>query len=105
MDDVLSLISYVYEKNAYGVSVPVESSKEILCKVNSITRVEFFQAGRTGLNPSFMFTVFAGDYAGETVIEYAGQRYAVYRTYKIPGEDYMELYVQREGGTNGQGQG
>ena len=44
--------------------------------------------------------MFAADYAGESVIEYEGKTYAVYRTYRTDA-DYIELYVERKGGTNG----
>lgn len=101
MDDVIKLIAQSYTTNDYGVQVPTETSREIFCQVSDITRAEFFQAGRNGLNPSYTFSVFAGEYAGERLIEYNGARYAVYRTYHTPGTDYLELYVQREGGTNG----
>lgn len=101
MDDVIKLISQSYKKNDYGVQISTETSREVFCQVNDVTRAEFFQAGRNGLNPSYTFTIFAGNYAGERLVEYAGARYAVYRTYHVPDTDYLELYVQREGGTNG----
>lgn len=101
MDDVIKLISQSYSKNKYGVQIPTETPREIFCQVSDVTRSEYFQAGRNGLNPSYTFSVFAGDYSSERLVEYKGLRYAVYRTYHIPGTDYLELYVQREGGTNG----
>lgn len=101
MDDVLLLIGAAYTKNKYGVPVmgtPVKT--EVFCKVDSVTRNEFFAGGRSGLNPEYRFTVFAGDYSGEKEIEFRGNGYAVYRTYHVPGTDYLELYVERKGGTN-----
>ena len=99
--DVIKLISRGYEKNEYGVERPVETERLIYCHVGGITRSEFFEAGRNGLNPDFVFYVFFGDYNGESICEYNGKRYAVYRTYNDSVHDRMELYVQREGGTNG----
>jgi hypothetical protein len=29
-----------------------------------------------------------------------GQRYAVYRTYRVPGTDYMELWTEQKGGVS-----
>ena len=103
MNDVLTLYSGEWTKNKYGVSVPPETptKTEVFCECHSITRNEFFEAGRNGLNPQFEFTVFAGDYNGETVCEYNGLMYSIYRTYKTDG-DYIELYVERKGGTNGE---
>ena len=68
--------------------------------VSSVIRAEFFDAGRNGLNPEYVFTMFFGDYNGERIVEYNGKRYAVYRTYHAR-TDIIELYVQREGGVNG----
>jgi hypothetical protein len=69
--------------------------------VGSITQSEFYEGGRNGLNPEYRFTVFFADYEDETIIEYKGKRYSVYRTY-LPRNDRLELYVERKGGTNGQ---
>lgn len=104
MDDVLTLIR---QKDAvedeYGIMQPSEWEKtEVFCQVHSITRAEFFEGGRNGLNPQYRFTMFHGDYSGERLVEYEGETYAVYRTYRTD-DDYIELYVQREGGANGQG--
>jgi hypothetical protein len=50
------------------------------------------------LNPEYVFTVFFADYEDETVCEFHGKRYAIYRTYHDG--DQMELYAERKGGTN-----
>lgn len=102
MDDVITLISYTREQDDYGVWREVETSeRDLFCKLGSITRQEFFEAGRSGLNPSFVFTVFKGDYYGESVCNYHGKQFSIYRAYPIPNSDYLELYVERKGGTNG----
>lgn len=101
MDDVLKLIKRTYAKNKYGEEIATEVEREIFCKCDSISRSEFFEAGRNGLNPSYRFIVAAVDYEEEELIEYQSQRYAIYRTYHIPGTDYLELYVERQGGANG----
>ena len=99
MDDVLVLMRQDMTADSYGVMQPTKVYKQVYCKVGSITRNEFYNAGRSGLNPDFMFTVFAADYNGESVCEYRGKTYSIYRTY-LNNSDYIELYVQREGGTN-----
>lgn len=101
MDDVLILLSPVWVKNKYGVEEPSGYKRhQVFCRVESVGRSEFFAAGRNGLNPEFKFTVFSGDYSGESVCEFHGQGYSVYRTYFVPGTDTVELYVERKGGTN-----
>ena len=102
MDDVIKLISKEFKKDKYGQQIATNTAKEIFCQVHSITRQEFFEAGRNGLNPQFEFSIFQGDYNGETVLEYNGQTFSIYRTYIVPGTDYIELYVERKGGSNGE---
>ena len=97
--DVIKLIARTFTKDSNGVQQASESAREVFCQVDSIQRNEFFEAGRNGLNPEYKFTLFFGDYNGEKVVEYAGNRYAVYRQYHGR-TDTIELYVQREGGTN-----
>lgn len=98
--EVITLVNETQVKNDFGVYEPVSETRDVFCQVRSITRSEFFDAGRNGLNPEFEFDVFFGDYEGERTVIYKDQRYAVYRTYQAR-TDVLELYVQREGGTNG----
>lgn len=99
--DVIKLISVTRTQDIYGQFVDTETSRQVYCQVGSITQSEFYEGGRNGLNPEYRFTVFFADYEDETIIEYKGKRYAVYRTY-LARNDRLELYVERKGGTNGQ---
>ena len=101
MNDTLFLLSTTYTPNKYGVPVATATKTEVLCERHSVTRSEFFEAGRNGFNPSYVFTVFKGDYQGELICEYDGLTYSIYRTYETD-DDYIELYVERKAGTNGQ---
>lgn len=101
MDTIIELLSTRLERDAYGVDRKVVCSRQVYARVLSVARSEFFEAGRNGLNPMFKIIIFHGDYAGETMIRYEDQPYAVYRTYHVPGTDDLELYVERKGGTNG----
>lgn len=86
--------------SANGVQSKGYAERLVYCQVLSVSRNEFFEAGRNGLNPEFEFVIFAGDYKGERLLKYRGQTYAIYRTYRRR-DDNLELYVQREGGANG----
>lgn len=98
--DIIDLINQTMDKDDYGVWEATETKRTVFCHVDSVTASEFFDGGRNGLNPELKFTMFGPDYQGEKVIEYAGERFAVYRTYKTR-NDQIELYVERKGGTNG----
>ena len=97
--DVITLYADTVTYDDYGVAVKSRTAKEVFCKVDSVTRAEFFDAGRNGLNPEYRMTMFYGDYDGESVVGYKGRLYSVYRTYQAK-TDIIELYVERQGGTN-----
>lgn len=96
MFDELVLISQNVTTDTYGREVITETERTVLVEVNSISRSEFFAAENAELNPEYTFTVFFGDYNGESVVKYQGNRYAIYRTYRDG--DYMELYAERKVG-------
>lgn len=99
--DVITLIPVTYAKNAAGVMKSTEGTpREVLCTVESVSRAEFFEGGRNGLNPEYVFKVFFADYEDERIVEYNGKRYGIYRTY-YGKNDTVELYAERKGGTNG----
>lgn len=97
---MIKLIGTTYAQDSTGVWRETPTERTVMCQVNSVTRSEFFDGGRNGLNPEFVFTMFQGDYDGESIVEYAGKTYSVYRTY-LRRTDTIELYVERKGGTNG----
>lgn len=98
--DVITLLSSTYQQDDNGIWQEILEETDVFCQVNSVTRNEFFEAGRNGLNPEFEFVVFAYDYNGEKLVRYNGKTYSVYRTYRGR-DDNLELYVQRTGGDNG----
>lgn len=100
--NVINLISTTKTQDDYGVWHEETTARAVFCNVQSVTRNEFFEGGRNGLNPQYEFTVFFADYNGETIVEFEGETYAVYRTFRRR-DDTLELYVERKGGTNGKG--
>ena len=97
--DIVNLYSDSIQYDDCGVAKKTRTAKQVYCNVGSVTRSEFFEAGRQGLNPEYRITMFFGDYNGETVVGYNGKMYSVYRTYQAK-TDIIELYVERQGGTN-----
>lgn len=99
MDDVIKLIRVTEgERDEYGNPELVRSSVEVFCRVESVSRTEFYQAAQTGLHPSYTFVLtHYMDYHGEQEIEYTdwmGQthRYDIIRTYRR--DDELELITQ-----------
>lgn len=102
MDDVITLVMETPGQDDIGNTCPTLTEREVFCRLGSITRTEFYKAGQQGISPSYIFTIFKGDYDGEKLVKYRDKYYTVYRTYEKDADD-MELYVQeKEGVTYGQ---
>jgi len=79
--DEITLITYEEHQDEIGnwIKTPVET--EAFCSVSSVTRAEFFDAGRNGMKPNCVATMRKCDYDGQTEVELNGKRLHVYRTY------------------------
>lgn len=93
----IKLIGKAYAQDAIGQYIPTPTERQAYCDVRSITRAEWYDAGRNGFKPDISFTMFAPDYHGEDEVEWEGKRYSVYRTY-IGQNESVELYCQSIGG-------
>ena len=96
-DDAIWLVSATMGQDAIGQQIPKESRRRVLCQIGEISRREWYDAGSHGLKPEIMFSVFFGDYCGEKTVEYNGDRYTVYRTYRAD-QETVELYCERRTG-------
>ena len=77
------------------ISAPVESIT--FCKVNSISRNEFYNASVAGLKPSIVFTIHPYEYSDETKIKYDEKYYKVIRTY-LKNTEELELTCEKVAG-------
>lgn len=96
MYDEIKLVKETNTRDSVGMNVTQLTERDVLCEVLSVTRQEFFEGGRNGMNPEYEMIVFADDYEDERIVKYKGNTYGVYRTYR--NGDYMELYVERKAG-------
>ena len=96
----IELISAPRTRDGYGVlRAGEETARTVFANVKSATGTEFHDGFRNGLNPQFVFTMFRYDYDNESVVEYDGARYGVYRVWRRGG-DLIELHAERKGGVN-----
>lgn len=93
----IDLVSVTYTTDTIGQKVKHETTTTLPATVTSISRAEWTAAGQLGLTPSYVVTVFSGDYAGETSCVLDGVRFAIYRTYSRD-DGYTELYLERQAG-------
>ena len=95
--EVCFLISRTHTRDQNGIMQASETEQRVFCNVQSVSAAEWFEGGRSGLNPVYRLTMFEPDYNGQEIVRFNGVRYAVYRTYHAKG-NLIELYVQKEGG-------
>lgn len=95
----ITLVAVTKQQDDYGVWQETQTTRTVFCQVDSVTRAEFFEGGRNGLNPELRFTLFFGDYEGERTVIYDGNAYGIYRTFHGR-TDTIELYAERKGGVN-----
>ena len=75
-----------------------KSTREIFAEIRSVTRAEYYQAGAQGMTVEGSALVWAFEYHGENILELAGIRYAVIRTYRDPASKKLEIYYGQEAG-------
>lgn len=96
----IKLVSEVETLDAMNQPTTTKTPGETLVvEFRSVSSSEFFSARQGGLLPEFSFIISTFDYHGEKEVEYNGNRYAVYRTYK-PDDDTVEVYCQTESGVS-----
>lgn len=97
-DEQIKLVKVTHTQDDIGQYVEAEETRFVFCSVSSVSAEEFFQAGQSGMKAQYRMTMFSHDYEGEQIIEYNGERFSVYRTYKTKTDD-IELYVESRVGT------
>lgn len=96
--NIINLIKEVQSQSPSYTWTKQEISTEVFCDVRSVTRTEWFEAGRNGIaHPAFIFIINRNEYSGEKIVEFEGQRYGIYRTYEAKNEN-LELYAEAKGG-------
>lgn len=87
IDSSIKLIAETVTQNEYGGNVKAENEREIMCEVKSASRMEFF-------------VTHPANYAGEKILEYNGERYAITRTYQASADE-VEIYAGDKVGAYG----
>lgn len=96
-DHELTLLGNGYIEDEIGNQIPSdEVPRNVLCKVNSVSRNEFYSAASSNLRPEVTFTIHKYEYEGESKVKFEGQQYSVIRTYAT-GIEEIELTCERVG--------
>ena len=98
MESTCDLINKVMSTDSVGYPTATETKTTVFCKIKSINRNEFFDAGKAGIVPEYQFSINALEYSGQRELEYNGVRYGIYRVYEST--DYIDLYAEYKGGVS-----
>ena len=100
------LLSYETAEDAAGFvdeTNTTESAVDVWCKVASVSGKEIATMGQNNIRPALKVTLWAEEYNDQETVEVDGLLYGVYRTYR-PGQDEVELYLERKGGVSRSGE-
>lgn len=95
----IDLIAVTKSQDDRGVWRETQTSRQVFAHVKSATASEFFQGGKNGLKPVYVFEVFLPDYKEEPLVKFNGKIYSIYRSYIKDNVDIIELHVQLKTGT------
>ena len=90
-DDVCYLVDE--DPRAHGIFAGrTEETTQCFCRVESVSRAEYWRAKAAGLEPSYVLTLSEyADYAGQKIVIFRGRRWRVLRTYVT--EHAIELEI------------
>lgn len=89
--DVVCLVHSTKEEDKSGHYTEKLEGCEILCSVcDGVSRAEFYEASKAGIQLSMTVEIWQEDYNGETQICYEGKLYNIVRTYPT-GHGTLEL--------------
>lgn len=91
------LVTETIAYDSIGQPIPTKTERNVFAQLRSITRAEWFEAGRNGLRPDISFVMNALDYDGEKVIKWNNNYYGIYRTF-LARNNMIELYCEKKGG-------
>lgn len=93
--DVIDLVAVETEKDDDGYDEATETSREVFCNFQSgVSRNEFYEGMKAGMQPVATVEVWEDDYEQETLCEYDDVRYSVIRHYPT-GSGTLILVLQK----------
>lgn len=101
MEGSANLVKHTYVIDSFNQYIPVDEVREILCHIESVGQREFFSAGQNGINSDLKVVTQSVNYENEEILEYNGQQYGIYRTFRRQDSDEIELYCEWKGGISG----
>lgn len=94
-DHEVTLIHHPIIEDGIGNQLPGEPQEtKLLCRKESVSRAEFYNAASNGLKPSVVLIVHSYEYSDQKEVVFEGERYKVIRTYQT-GFEEIELTCEK----------
>ena len=102
-NQILTLIQTDRRESNLGVLIDKPAQRRnVFCSISSVRATENFAGVQAGFKPVLRAKLADRiDYQGESMCEYDGVGYEIYRTYYTGDQHGIELYLQRRAGKNG----
>lgn len=94
----ITLIAQTTTTDSIGQETVREEENLVFGHFRSVNQSEWFNAGANDINAELVVTIYDFEYQNEQIAEIGDTRYGVYRTYKLPNSDFIELYLEKKGG-------
>ena len=107
MDDAITLIKEIIAGYDADLNeIRTVTKREVLCKVDSVRRNEFYAAAAVNMKPEFVITLSDfEEYEGEQLAEYDGVEYTIIRNYRnAKNLNELELVLERKISNEGMGE-
>lgn len=100
MDNLIEITLIAQESvtDNIGQESFTETERLVFGHFRSVSQTEWFSAGANDINAELVVTIYNFEYQDERIAEIGDVRYGVYRTYRLPNSDFIELYLEKKGG-------
>lgn len=94
----ITLIAQTTTTDSIGQEAISEEERVVFGHFRSVSQSEWFNAGANDINAELVVTIYDFEYQDERIAEIGDTRYGIYRTYRLPNSDFIELYLEKKGG-------
>lgn len=97
LNNKCTLIAISTIENDIGETAKLETPTILWCAEFSVMSNEFYNASQSGIKVQKVLCVHSNEYKGQTLLEYQGTKYSIYRVY-LRSDRKTELYCSERVG-------
>ncbi|AGM99848.1 phage head closure protein [Streptococcus iniae] len=82
-NEITLIVKKITGQDKLKQNITEEVKTKMLCRKQSITRSEFYQANQAGIRPSLIVDIHSFEYDNQELAEFDGKRYRIIKTYPV----------------------